>query len=104
MVLTKEKEMIKEYYVKYVRQYRLGFLGIFVLSTITNILTLANPFLNGSLIDYALQSNYRRLKDILCLLLGLFILNALLSLVYTYMTNYITNKLTNDIKKVAFVK
>ena len=48
---------IYNYYEKFVKKYRIFFVTLLCLSTVSNIITLSNPILTGTIIDDAINAN-----------------------------------------------
>lgn len=56
------------------------------------------------LIDYAIAANFVMIIKLIILMIGLFLLNSILSIIYTYINNYLQNKVINNIKKETYKK
>lgn len=93
---------IYKYYKKFVRKYKLVFLVLLGLSSISNIITLINPILTGTIIDYAINARMDKVMRNIIIILLLFVLNSSISFIYTYINNFLQNKVINDIKKETY--
>ncbi|RDY33234.1 ABC transporter ATP-binding protein [Lachnotalea glycerini] len=103
-MVNKDVKVIIKYYLKFIKQYNCIFVALLVLSSISSIILLINPILNGKILDYALNMQFQDVLRIVIYLLMLFVMNSIISVIYTYINNYLQNKVTYDIKKETFKK
>ena len=92
---------IYNYYEKFVKKYRIFFVTLLCLSTVSNIITLSNPILTGTIIDDAINANMDGVIETILIIFFLFLINSITSFIYTYINNFLQNKIISDIKKIT---
>ena len=95
---------IYNYYEKFVKKYRIFFVTLLCLSTVSNIITLSNPILTGTIIDDAINANMDGVIETILIIFFLFLINSITSFIYTYINNFLQNKIISDIKKITYSK
>lgn len=100
----KTVKKIYKYFCFYMKNYLKFFLLLIFLSSLSKILTLVTPYINGKIIDFITGKEFNKIISLLIIIFFISILNGIISLFESHLNVYLSNTIIVDIKEKLMKK